>query len=237
MMKTLFIKSSLLLLACLTWGVTTSLAQKTAKVDYGNTPRYAKSNAELPAPQKGETRVVFLGNSITEGWAKTHPDFFKQHGYIGRGIGGQTSYNFLIRFREDVVKLQPKLVVINAGTNDVAENSCTYNEELTMGNIISMVEIAKSNKIKVILTSVLPAAGFGWNKSITDAPAKIKALNKRIQAYAKSNKIPYVDYYTPLVDTDGNTLNPQYSKDGVHPTAEGFDVMEGIIVPVINKTL
>ena len=106
-----------------------------------------------------------------------------------------------------------------------------------MGNIISMVEIAKSNKIKVILTSVLPAAGFGWNKSITDAPAKIKALNKRIQAYAKSNKIPYVDYYTPLVDTDGNTLNPQYSKDGVHPTAEGFDVMESIIVPVINKTL
>ncbi len=143
----------------------------------------------------------------------------------------------MIRFREDVVKLQPKLVVINAGTNDVAENSCTYNEELTMGNIISMVEIAKINKIKVILTSVLPAAGFGWNKSITDAPAKIKALNKRIQAYAKSNKIPYVDYYTPLVDTDGNTLNPHYSKDGVHPTAEGFDVMEGIIVPVINKTL
>ncbi|HCE47823.1 MAG TPA: hypothetical protein DEQ84_04060 [Prevotellaceae bacterium] len=234
-MRTTIIKNSLLVLAIALSGM--SLHAQKPKADYGNIQRYAQSNAELPAPKKGEKRVVFLGNSITQGWAEKHPEFFKKYGYIGRGISGQTSYNFLLRFREDVVKLQPKLVVINAGTNDVAENSCTYNEEHTMGNIITMVEIAKFHKIKVILTSVLPAAGFGWNKSITDAPAKIKALNMRIKAYAKANKIPYVDYYTPLVDSDGKTLNPKYSNDGVHPTEAGYDIMESIIVPAIKKYL
>ncbi len=235
-MRTTTIKSALLILVIALSGINQVHAQK-PKVDYGNTQRYAKSNAELPAPKKGEKRVVFLGNSITQGWMEKHPEFFKKYGYIGRGISGQTSYNFLLRFREDVVKLQPKLVVINAGTNDVAENSCVYNEELTMGNIITMVEIAKFHKIKVILTSVLPAAGFGWNKSITDAPEKIKALNMRIKAYAQANKIPYVDYYTPLVDSDGKTLNPNYSNDGVHPTGPGYDIMESIIVPAIKKQL
>lgn len=235
-MRTTTIKSALLILVIALSGINQVHAQK-PKVDYGNTQRYAKSNAELPAPKKGEKRVIFLGNSITQGWMEKHPEFFKKYGYIGRGISGQTSYNFLLRFREDVVKLQPKLVVINAGTNDVAENSCVYNEELTMGNIITMVEIAKFHKIKVILTSVLPAAGFGWNKSITDAPEKIKALNTRIKAYAQANKMPYVDYYTPLVDSDGKTLNPNYSNDGVHPTEPGYDIMESIIVPAIKKQL
>lgn len=235
-MRTTTIKSALLILVIALSGINQVHAQK-PKVDYGNTQRYVKSNAELPAPKKGEKRVIFLGNSITQGWMEKHPEFFKKYGYIGRGISGQTSYNFLLRFREDVVKLQPKLVVINAGTNDVAENSCVYNEELTMGNIITMVEIAKFHKIKVILTSVLPAAGFGWNKSITDAPEKIKALNTRIKAYAQANKIPYVDYYTPLVDSDGKTLNPNYSNDGVHPTEPGYDIMESIIVPAIKKQL
>jgi lysophospholipase L1-like esterase len=205
--------------------------------DYGNTGRYAKDNAALPAPTKGEKRVVFLGNSITERWMNTHPDFFNKNHFIPRGISGQTSYNFLLRFREDVVKLHPYLVIINAGTNDVAENSCTYNEELTIGNIISMVDIAKANKIKVILTSVLPAAQFGWRKEITDAPAKIIALNTRIKTYATTHKIPYVDYFSSLVDTDGKTLNPRYSDDGVHPTAAGYDVMEPIILAAIKKAL
>ncbi len=236
-MKQTNIRTGLLIIVIALLGISNAQAQQKPKIDYGNTPRYAKSNAELPAPKKGEKRVVFLGNSITQGWAEIHPDFFKKYGYIGRGISGQTSYNFLLRFREDVVKLQPKLVIINAGTNDVAENSCVYNEELTMGNIMTMVEIARYHKIKVILTSVLPAAGFGWNKSITDAPEKIKALNARIKTYAQDNKIPYVDYFTPLVDSDGKTLNPKYSNDGVHPTGPGYDIMESIIVPAINKAL
>ena len=104
--------------------------------------------------------VVFLGNSITENWVKYHPDFFRENNYTGRGISGHTSYQFLLRFREDVIKLNPNIVVINAGTNDIAENCGPYVEEYTFGNIISMVELAQSNGIKVIMSSVLPASAF-----------------------------------------------------------------------------
>ena len=209
------------------------------RVDYGNTPRYAKANSELPAPKKGEKRVVLLGNSITEGWVTKHPEFFQKYGYIGRGISGQTSYNFLLRFREDVIKLKPRLVVINVGTNDVAENSCDYSEELTFGHLQSMVELARANKIKVILTSVLPHAGFGWNKKITDAPEKIASLNARIKAYAAANKLPYVDYFSAMVDSDGKSMKPALATDnpGVHPNKAGYEVMESLLVPVIEKTL
>lgn len=205
--------------------------------DFGNTGRYAKANKALPAPTKGEKRVILFGNSITEGWVNLHPEFFKRTGFIGRGISGQTSYQFLLRFREDVVKLNPKLVVINAGTNDIAENVCDYNEELTLGNIISMVEIAKAHKIKVILTSVLPAANFSWRPKIKDAPQKIASLNRRIEAYAKANKIPYVDYFPVMADDDGISLKAAYAKDSVHPNTEGYKAMESVIEPAIKKAL
>ena len=205
--------------------------------DWARLGRYAKDNQELPAPAKKEKRVVFMGNSITEGWVRIRPDFFKENGYIGRGISGQTSYQFVVRFRPDVINLNPKLVVINAGTNDVAENTGPFDLQTTFGNIVSMVELAKANKIKVILTSVLPAAKFGWNKKITDAPDKIEALNALIKEYAKKHKIPYVDYYTPMVSGPERALNPAYSKDGVHPTAAGYEVMEALIKPAIDKAL
>jgi lysophospholipase L1-like esterase len=208
------------------------------KHEFANYKRYAKANSELPKVTKKDKRVVFMGNSITEGWPMHRPEFFKENpNYVGRGIGGQTSYQFLLRFREDVIKLNPKVVIINAGTNDVAENTGPYNEEFTFNNIVSMAEIAKANKIKVVLTSVLPAARFGWHPHVTDAPDKIMSLNKRIEAYAKANKIPYVDYYTPLVDADGRTLAKKYSNDGVHPLPDGYKVMEALIQPVIKKLL
>jgi len=214
---------------------TGAMAQKHDQ--FANFKRYDQANKELPTPTKKEKRVVFMGNSITEGWVKIHPEFFKENGYIGRGISGQTSYQFLLRFRNDVINLKPKLVIINAGTNDVAENSGPFDIENTFGNIASMAEMAKANKIKVILTSVLPAAGFRWNKKITDAPDRIEALNAKIEAYAKANKIPYVDYYQPMVSGAERALNPDYSKDGVHPTMEGYLVMEALIKPVIDKAL
>ena len=214
---------------------TGAMAQKHDQ--FANFKRYDQANKELPAPTKKEKRVVFMGNSITEGWVKIHPEFFKENGYIGRGISGQTSYQFLLRFRNDVINLKPKLVIINAGTNDVAENSGPFDIENTFGNIASMAEMAKANKIKVILTSVLPAAGFRWNKKITDAPDRIEALNAKIEAYAKANKIPYVDYYQPMVSGTERALNPDYSKDGVHPTLDGYLVMEALIKPVIDKAL
>ena len=205
--------------------------------DWANLQRYAQQNAELPKPDKNEKRVVFMGNSITEGWVNTHPDFFKSNGYIGRGIGGQTSYQFLVRFREDVINLSPNILFLMAGTNDIAENTGAYHEDRTFGNIVSMVELAKANHIKVILTTTLPAAAFGWNPAIKDAPQKIASLNARLKAYAQTNKIPFVDYYSSMVSGSNKALNPTYTKDGVHPTSEGYDVMENLIQQAINKTL
>ena len=219
---------------CIPW-----VASDAQKQDWGNLKRYAEANKELVRKGKQKDRVVFMGNSITEGWVANDAAFFEDNGYVGRGIGGQTSSHFLLRFREDVIKLAPALVVINAGTNDVAENAGAYNEEYTFGNIVSMVELARANKIKVILTSVLPAAAFGWNPSVKDAPQKIMQLNARIRAYAKENKIPYVDYYSEMVEAEdgNNALNPLYTKDGVHPTLEGYKVMESLIKKVIDKVL
>lgn len=205
--------------------------------DWANLGRYAKANKELPEPAKKEKRVVFLGNSITEGWVNASPEFFEENGYIGRGIGGQTSYQFVVRFRPDVINLKPTLVVINAGTNDAAENTGPFDLHTTFGNIVSMVELAKANKIKVILTSVLPASGFKWNKKVTDAAERISSLNALIEAYAKQQKIPYVDYYSAMVTGEDRSLNPNYTYDGVHPTKAGYEVMEALIKPAIDKAL
>ena len=223
-----------LVLLCLCFAWAEGQAQNQ---DWGGLNRYAQANQELPAPGKKEKRVVFLGNSITEGWANLRPDFFTTNGYIGRGIGGQTSYQYLVRFREDVINLQPKLVVINAGTNDVAENTGPYNEDYTFGNILSMVELAQAHGIKVILTSTLPAAAFAWNPRIKDAADKIAALNARVREYAEEHHIPYVDYYQAMVYGENKALNPAYSNDGVHPTEEGYKVMEALIKPAIEKAL
>ncbi|MCQ2288037.1 MAG: SGNH/GDSL hydrolase family protein [Muribaculaceae bacterium] len=202
--------------------------------DWGQIGKYAGANIELNSHKNNGKRVVLLGNSITEHWVRDHSDFFKQTGYLGRGISGQTSYQFLVRFREDVINLKPKVVVINTGTNDIAENTGPYNEDRTMGNIISMCELAKANKIKVILTSVLPCSRMPWSGA-KDVANKVASLNKRIQEYAKKNKIPYVDYYTPMVYGDDRSLNPAYSGDGVHPNVEGYLVMEPLLVAAVRK--
>lgn len=207
-------------------------------VDAANFKKYAAGNEKILSeePVQG-SRVVFLGNSITENWVSYHGEFFTQNNYIGRGISGQTSYNFLLRFREDVIDLNPDLVIINVGTNDVAENSGPYNEDITMNNLMSMVELAQVHNIKVILTSVLPAAQFGWRKSITDAPEKIIKLNSRIKQYAKDKKLRYVDYYKNMISKDGRSMNAEYTKDGVHPTLEGYLIMEEMIQKAIEKEI
>lgn len=205
--------------------------------DWGNLQRYAQQNAEVRQLPQEQRSVVFMGNSITENWARMRPQFFSSNGYVGRGISGQTSYQFVVRFRQDVIDLQPQVVVINVATNDVAENTGPYDEDRTMGNIMTMVELAQAHGIKVILTSTLPAAKFGWRPQITDAAEKIARLNKRIEAYANEKGITYVDYYAKMVKGEQRALNPAYSKDGVHPTMAGYEVMEPMIKKAIETVI
>ncbi len=204
--------------------------------NWPNYKAYASRNAELMKEKPNDpSRVVFFGNSITEGWPTARPEFFSENDFVGRGISGQTTYQFLLRFRDDVINLKPAAVVINAATNDVAENTCAYDERHSFENIISMVEMAQANGIKVIMTSTLPAGGFGWNPSIKDAMQKIVSLNNLLKNYAKEHKIPYVDYFSSLVSEDGTRMDAAYSGDGVHPNAKGYEIMENLILPQVRK--
>lgn len=201
-----------------------------------NLDRYAEANAALPAPAKGEKRVVFIGNSITDGWPNAHPDFFKSNNYVGRGISGQTSPQLLSRFRQDVINLKPVAVLINIGTNDVAQNTGPYNEEFTLGNIMSMAELADANGIKVILSSVTPAGEYPWRKEIKDVPQKIMSLNAKIKAYAKEKGFSYIDYFSVMCD-ENNALKSNLGSDGVHPNEEGYKIMEATAKKVIDKVI
>lgn len=197
--------------------------------DWAQFGRYAEANKTVKTP----TRVVFMGNSITDGWWGADSLFFKNNRLIGRGIGGQTTAQMLVRFRADVINLQPKAVVILAGTNDIAQNNGYIAPENILGNIISMAELAKANNIDVVLCSILPAYEYGWRKGLEPAD-KIIALNKMIKAYADQNNLTYVDYHSALKD-ERNGLPEKYSKDGVHPTMEGYKIMESMILKALEK--
>jgi lysophospholipase L1-like esterase/acetyl esterase/lipase len=206
------------------------------KTDFGYLAKYKADNQKIAPPKADDNRVVLLGNSITEAWVKVDSAFFQKNNYIGRGISGQTSTQLLLRFRQDVLSLQPQVVVINIGTNDVAENTGPYNENFTFGNIQSMAEIAKANGLKVILSSVLPATNFEWRRSVGNRSALIVALNNRIKAYADANKIPYIDYHNALKN-EQNGMNTDIAEDGVHPTLKGYKIMESLAEKAINVVL
>jgi lysophospholipase L1-like esterase len=203
--------------------------------DWAWLKRYEGDNDKMPAPAKNEKRVIFLGNSITEGWINKDPGFFESHKYINRGIGGQTTPQMLVRFREDVVNLHPNVVIILAGINDIAGNTGPSRLENVAGNIISMAEIAKANGIKVILCSVLPAIGFPWHPGIDPVQSVIK-LNVMLKSYADKNKLTYVDYYPALVDAQ-HGFKKNLVIDGVHPNLAGYKIMEPLAESAINKTL
>lgn len=201
--------------------------------DWAQISRYYADNVRMKATGQ-QDKVVFIGNSITDAWTQRQPLFWEQHkNFVCRGISGQTSYQFVTRFREDVINLKPKTVVINAGTNDIAENTGIYDEDITMGNIITMVELAQYHNIKVILSSVLPAKRFSWRPDIDTPEEKIISLNNRIRKYAVENHIPYVDYYAALVAPD-RSLKAEYTHDGVHPNKKGYEVMEKTIMPYLK---
>lgn len=200
--------------------------------DWANYSRYAEANAQLTTPPT----VVFMGNSITEGWARTHPEFFTANNFLGRGISGQVTSQMLCRFRADVINLHPQAVVILAGTNDIAQNNGPIEIGHIVENIISMAELAMAAGIRPILCSALPAAKFPWRPEIEGAPEKIGELNARLRQYAADRGLVWVDYY-PAMDAGDGSLRSEYTKDGVHPTSEGYTVMEGLILPALAHYL
>ena len=185
--------------------------------------RYQTENDKLSPLKLSEKRIVFMGDSITELWSVVHPSFFSEKSYINRGIGGQTSPQMLVRFRADVIALKPTVVVLLAGANDIAQNTGPSTLEMIANNIFSMVELSTANNIKVILCSVLPVFDFYWRQGLEPA-GKIVTLNKMISEYAYTNAIPYVDYYSAMVD-EQKGLKSIFSEDGVHPNKAGYEVM------------
>lgn len=199
--------------------------------DWANFSKYEQANQTIT---KNPT-VVFMGNSITEGWQNAHPEFFKENNYVGRGISGQVTSQMLVRFRADVINLKPKAVVILAGTNDIAQNNGFIKVEHIFENIVSMTELAKANKINVVICSVLPAAVYSWRKDI-DPIQPINELNSMLKEYAQKNKIAYADYFSVMVD-ERQGLNKKYQNDEVHPNKAGYVVMEEVIQKVLKKVL
>lgn len=195
-----------------------------AQSDWAQHDRYAANNDSITARPK----AVFMGNSITDNWAKFHPEFFVENNFVGRGISGQVTSQMLCRFQSDVIALRPKMVIIMAGTNDIAQNNGYISHEHILQNIQSMCELAKQNRIRSVLCSCLPAAAFKWRPEMKPAE-DIKRLNEMIKAYAKANKIKYIDYHSALVDEHGG-LPKKYAADGVHPNMDGYAIMEQILI-------
>lgn len=203
--------------------------------DWPNLKEFQKANQKLDAPAADEDRVVFMGNSITIGWLNKRPEFFEGKPYINRGISGQTTPQMLIRFRQDVVDLKPKVVIILAGTNDIAGNTGPSTLEMIADNIKSMAEIAHANGIKVVLSSTLPAFDYPWKPGIEPAP-KIIELNKMMKTYAEEKGHIYLDYFSAMAD-GRNGLPKKYADDEVHPTVEGYKVMEPLVEKAIDEAL
>ena len=203
--------------------------------DWANLKKYQKSNAELiktPDPN----RVVFMGNSITEEWGNFDKAFFLNNAFVNRGIGGQTTPQMLIRFKPDVINLNPKSIVIMAGINDIAGNTGPITIENTAENIVSMAEIAVASNISVYICSTMPAIDFPWSPGLEPGP-KVVRLNSVLKSYCAKKGIPYVDYYSVMADSNGGLKVPEFTSadDLVHPNLAGYKVMEKIILSSLDS--
>ena len=202
-------------------------------VDFGGLAHFKEADAMLAAPKPGEDRVVFMGDSITQGWKLD--ESFPGKPYVNRGISGQTTPQMLVRFRQDVIDLKPKVVVILAGTNDIAGNTGPMTLEQTEGNLASMAELAAANGIRVVLCSVLPAFDYHWAPGLQPAP-KIAQVNAWLKNYAAQRGYVYVDFYSVMKDDRGG-LPTTLSGDGVHPLPAGFAIMSPLAEAGIEKAL
>jgi lysophospholipase L1-like esterase len=210
-------------------------AQERPADDWAGLQRYRAANDSLPAPAPGERRVVFMGNSITDAWARHFPSMFPGRPYVGRGISGQTTPQMLVRFRQDVVALKPAVVVILAGTNDIAGNTGPSTLEMIEDNLASMTELARANGIRVVLASVLPAYDYPWRPGLQPAP-KIVALNAWLKDYAARAGAVYLDYHSAMADARQG-LRRELTEDGVHPNEAGYRVMAPLAEAAIAEAL
>jgi len=208
--------------------------------DFGGLYRYAAANAVLAAPKPGEARVVFFGDSITDNWSKPeYGGFFPGKPYVNRGISGQTTAQMLLRFRADVIELQPKAVVILAGTNDIAGNAGPVSADQVQDNLASMAELARAHGIQVVLASLLPvsddkkdASGVALTRTRQRPTATIQALNRSLAAYAAKNRHTSLDYFSATAGANG-LFRPELNDDGLHPNASGYAVM----APLAEKAI
>jgi lysophospholipase L1-like esterase len=225
-------KIKLLMIGMLTaLGLTNSVKGQ----DWPNLAQFQEANAALEAPADNEDRVVFMGNSITIGWINSRPEFFEGKPWVNRGISGQTTPQMLVRFRQDVIDLKPKVVVILAGTNDIAGNTGPSTIPMIMDNIKGMAEMAHANNIKVVLSTTLPAFDYPWKPGLEPAP-KIIELNKMIRTYCDDMGHIYLDYFSAMAD-ERDGLPKKYANDEVHPTKAGYAVMEPLVENAIAKAL
>jgi lysophospholipase L1-like esterase len=200
--------------------IATAVCAAAQQKDWANFGRYAEANAAI----EQSPDVVFMGNSITDNWARLDPEFFSSHGFVGRGISGQTTSEMLVRFRRDVLDLEPEAVAILAGINDIAQNNGYISLENTFGNIVSMCELAKAHRIKVIICSTLPCDRLSWRPEIKPAE-QVKELNAMLKDYADRNRILFVDYWSVMANGNGG-LDKEISGDGCHPNIDGYEIME-----------
>lgn len=210
-------------------------ADERLRSDWAWSGRYRAANAALPPPRSGVPRIIFMGDSITEGWPDKQPDFFHED-RIGRGIGGQTTPQMLVRFRQDVIALQPDVVHIMAGTNDIAGNTGPMTAADTQANIQSMVELAQTNGISVILASIPPADSYPWRPGL-DTGTKIEELNDWLKGYAQRRGIVYADYWSAMREPGALGMREGLSYDHVHPTETGYAVMGPVAERAIARAL
>jgi len=232
-MRKAFLISVLIFLSNFTFAQKTEY-RELMEQDWANLKKYKTENEKI-IQDKNYPDVVFMGNSITEGWVNAQLEFFENNNYTGRGIGGQTTPQMLIRFMPDVIKLNPKAVVILAGTNDIAGNTGFSSVEMITNNIQAMAQLAETNNIKVILASILPVYDYPWRPGLNPVQ-KIAEINSWIKAYARDNSHAYLDLFTPLKN-EKEGFQKEYSEDGVHPNLAGYKVMAPLTKKVIDKTI
>jgi len=204
--------------------------------DWANLGYYEKRNRELGLPDENEKRIVFMGDSITEEWSNLYPEFFSGNYYINRGIGGQTTPQMLIRFKPDAIDLKPDVIVILAGTNDIAGNTGPSTVRMITDNIFSMAELAIAYDIIVVLASILPVYQYSWADDVLDPPSIVDSINRKIKEYVENQGLVYLDYYSSMVD-DRKGLKLDYTGDGVHPNEAGYKVMSAIADDIILQAL